>query len=291
MKYFKTTFTIETDTATNDEIMSTARELCAAMAGYAGYESFEDTENGLNGYVQQDIFDEEALRTSLSEFPIEGITVKYETSVAEDKNWNEQWEKEGFAPIIFDNRCIIHDIYHVTENTDKYPIDIEIDAKLAFGTGTHNTTKMIVSQLLNMDIAGKKVLDCGCGTGILSIVAAKCGAKEVIAYDIDEWSADNAMHNATINKVNGMSILLGDVSVLNDIEGTFDIVLANINRNILLNDMTAMAAKMHSDTTFIISGFYSEDIPMLKDKAELCGMEYAGQESSDNWSMVIFRKK
>lgn len=290
MKYFKTTFTIETGVTDNSEIMATARELCAAIAGYTGYESFEDTENGLNGYVQQELFNEEALRMSLSDFPLEGVTVRFETSVAEDKNWNEQWEKEGFAPIIFDKRCIIHDIYHATDNTYKYPVDIEIDAKLAFGTGTHNTTRMIVEQLLNMDIAGKRVLDCGCGTGILSIVASKCGAKEVIAYDIDEWSVENSIHNATINSVKNMDVIHGNVTVLNNIEGTFDIVLANINRNILLNDMTTMVTKMHHDTIFVISGFYTEDIPMLKDKAEQSGLEYVDKKSSDNWSMVVFRK-
>lgn len=289
MKYFKTKFIVKSLNGgeTPDEAtLSTARELCAALAGYAGYESFEDNAEGIDGYVQQDLYDEDSLATSFAEFPMEGICVSYSTSEAEDKNWNEEWEKEGFEPIVIGDRCRIHDLYH--EVTDSYPIDIEIDARQAFGTGTHNTTRMIVGKLLDIDMKNKRVLDCGCGTGILSIVASKCGAASVVAYDIDEWSVDNTKHNAAINKTKNIDVRLGDVSVLKSIAGTFDIVLANINRNILLADMTAMREKMKRGTIFIISGFYSEDVPMLKEKAEAWGLHCIEKESSDNWTMLVF---
>lgn len=288
MKYYKTTFKITSTNAINSETMNTARELCAALAGSAGYESFEDTDCGINGYVQKELFDEETLKENLNAFPLEYVKIEYSTEEAEDRNWNEQWEQEGFDPIIIDGKCRIRDIYH--EVSDSYPIDIEIDAKQAFGTGTHNTTQMIIQQLLDMDLSGKCVLDCGCGTGILSIVASKCGAKEVVAYDIDEWSTENTRHNAIINNVNNITAILGDVSVLNNIKDTFDVVLANINRNILLNDMPAMTSVMHPGSLYVISGFYSTDVPMLNQKAKELNLEFVCQHTSEDWTLVMFKK-
>lgn len=292
MKYFKTKFLIKSTDGSilSHEMLNTARELCAALAGYAGYESFEDSACGIDGYVQQNLLDRDALEASFNEFPIEEITVEYSTSEAEDKNWNEAWEKEGFSPIIIGNKCRIHDIYHPVEKNDEFAVDIEIDAKQAFGTGTHNTTRMIVGEMLDMDIKSKHVLDCGCGTGILSIVAAKCGAGKITAYDIDEWSVDNTRHNAAINNVHNIDVMLGDVNIIKGIEEKYDIVLANINRNILLNDMPALSQKMKSGTVFIISGFYSEDVPVLKEKAASLGLAYDSMNSSENWTLLKFIK-
>ncbi len=293
MKYFKTKFIVRGADGTRpaEETMATARELCAALAGYAGYESFEDTENGIDGYVQQELFDGDTLNASFAEFPLEGTAVEYSTSEAEDKNWNEEWEKCGFDPITVGGKCMIHDIYHTPADSAQYPITIEIDAKQAFGTGTHNTTRMIVGELLDMDVKGKRVLDCGCGTGILSIVASKCGAASVLAYDIDEWSADNTRHNAAINNTQNIEVILGDAKVLDNTDGKFDIVLANINRNILLADMPAMTRRMNGGAYLVISGFYAEDAPMLRNKAEELGLDYVSMRSSDNWTMLKFRKR
>ncbi len=288
MKYYKTIFKTTSTYTIDSEMMDTARELCAALASAAGYESFEDTECGVNGYVQKDMFDEDMLKESLNAFPIEGIKIEYSTEDAEDKNWNEQWEQGGFEPIIIDGKCRIHDIYH--EVNDSYPIDIEIDAKQAFGTGTHNTTQMIISKLLDTDLSNKRFLDCGCGTGILSIIASKCGAKEIVAYDIDEWSVDNTKHNAIINNANNITTIHGNVSVLNDIKEQFDVVIANINRNILLNDMPEMVKVMQSGSLYIISGFYSVDVPILVQKAEELSLEYVCQQSSDDWTLLVFKK-
>lgn len=291
MKYYKTTFkfsSTDASDAIDNETMNTARELCAALAGTAGYESFEDTDCGINGYVQKDLLDQDTLKEIIYAFPLEGINIDYKTEDAEDRNWNEEWEKEGFEPLIIEDRCRIHDIYHEVDGS--YPIDIEIDAKQAFGTGTHNTTQMIVGQLTEMNLNGKRVLDCGCGTGILSIVASKCGAKEITAYDIDEWSVENTRHNAAINNVCNITPVLGDASILKGLNGTFDVVLANINRNILLNDMPAMADKMHAGTLYIISGFYSSDVPLLRSKANSLGLEYISQNSSEDWTLIIFKK-
>lgn len=291
MKYFRTKFIIvckDTDKKPNEITLETARELCAALAGYAGYESFEDKEYGIDGYIQQETFDEEALAASFSAFPLEDVKVTFETCEAEDKNWNEEWEKNGFDPIIIANRCRIHDIYHKVDDT--YPIDIEIDARQAFGTGTHNTTRMIVKQLLNMDMNGKSVLDCGCGTGILSIAAIKCGASNAVGYDIDEWSVDNTRHNATINGIENLTAIHGDANVLGNMQEKFDIVLANINRNILLNDMPLMVSRLKDGGTLILSGFYSQDVDLLTNKAKTLGLEFKTKDISEDWTLLGFIK-
>ena len=170
---------------------------------------------------------------------------------------------------------------------------IEIDAKLAFGTGTHETTRMICSELISLltphSSLLERVLDCGTGTGILSICALKLGAKEAIGYDIDEWSVDNARHNAVINRVDDrFTSLLGDATILNKVEGTFDLVLANINRNILLADMPAFKQKMAPGTTLILSGFYTADCPMLIEKAATLGLTLQQQKEDHDWACLVF---
>ncbi len=287
MKYLKTIFTLVPHTEINKETLSTARDICAALAGYAGYESFEETENGINGYVQKNLFQEKTLDTLLKDFPLENVNVTFHTEEAEDRNWNEEWENKGFEPISIGGRCVIHDSHHVPEPC---PIDIEIDAKLAFGTGIHNTTHMIVEQLLELDLKGKSVLDCGCGTGILSITASKCGAEEIVGYDIDEWSVENTIHNAQINKVGNIKTILGNADALKDLKGKFNVVLANINRNILIEDMPVWARFMVSGCDFIVSGFYHEDVIPIKEKAASLGLEFVREKQSEEWSMLHFKK-
>ena len=216
MKYYEVEFTIS-------PFSSDAADLICALAGDAGFETFEETETGVKGYVQQSLFSEEDLQTAMADFPFEGITVSYTVSEAEDCDWNEQWEQEGFEPIIIDNRLVIHDGHHVPEINSE--ISIEIDAKLAFGTGTHETTRMVCATLLSYlspltaHPSPLRILDCGTGTGILSICALKLGAASAIGYDIDEWSVDNARHNAVINRVDDrFTSLLGDATILNEVE-------------------------------------------------------------------------
>ena len=205
---------------------------------------------------------------------------------AEDRDWNEQWEQEGFDPIVISNNLIIHDGRHLPDSTPD--IAIEIDAKLSFGTGTHETTRMICSTLLDLKPEGR-VLDCGTGTGILSICALKMGAKEAIGYDIDEWSVDNARHNAVINQVDDRFIsLLGDASILNKVEGTFDLVMANINRNILLNDLPQFVSKMNAGATLILSGFYTDDCQILIEKAQTLGLSLQQQKEDQQWACLVF---
>ena len=290
MKYYEVEFSINSQfTMHNAQLISDARDLLAALAGEAGFETFEETETGLKGYVQQTLFDEEALRATLEDFPFEGVTVSYEVREAEDKDWNEQWEQEGFEPIIIsDGAIIIHDGRHLLP-VSASRAEIEIDAHLAFGTGTHETTRMICSTLLTL--SPSRVLDCGTGTGILSICALKLGATEAVGYDIDEWSVDNARHNAVINQVDErFTSLLGDASILlNKVEGTFDLVMANINRNILLADMPLFRQKMAPDTHLILSGFYTADIPMLTDKAATLGLHVIQKKADHDWACLVLK--
>ena len=296
MKYFEVVFTLT-------PYSSDACDVLAALAGEVGFETFVETETGVTGYVQQAFFDEQALKETIEIFPFDGVSINYDVQEAEDKDWNEQWEQEGFEPIEVRNKVedgravIIHDGRHLPKTISNQDIAIEIDAKLAFGTGTHETTRMICATLLENLTKGtvpfvrnKRVLDCGTGTGILAICALKLGASEAIGYDIDEWSVDNARHNAVINRVdNRFTSLLGDVNILKEVEGSFDLVMANINRNILLADMPLMRAKMSPDARLILSGFYTADIPMLTEEAQGLGMTLIAQKEDNDWACLIFQ--
>ena len=281
MKYFEVDFTISPYSVDASDVL-------AAMAGEVGFETFEETVTGLKGYVQQSLFDVSVLKTALEDFPFEDTTISYDIREAEDRDWNEQWEQEGFEPIVISENLIIHDGRHLPDSTPD--IAIEIDAKLAFGTGTHETTRMICSTLLELQPKGR-VLDCGTGTGILSICALKLGAQEAIGYDIDEWSVDNARHNAVINQIdNRFTSLLGDASILNKVEGTFDLVMANINRNILLNDMPQFVSKMNADATLILSGFYTDDCQILIEKAQALGLTLQQQKEDQQWACLVLTR-
>lgn len=290
MKYLMTTFRIDCPEA---ELMQPCRELLADACGECGYESFEDTEEGINGYIQQDEYVEMLLRNVIEEFPIEGISISYETEEIPDQDWNAEWEKEGFEPIQVGGIVTIYDDRNTTD-TEQFssPIQIGIHARNAFGTGTHETTRMIVATLLEMPLEGRRILDCGTGTGILAITALKCGAKEAVGYDIDEWSADNAQHNAQLNGVGDrMEVLLGNVSVLTHIDGIFDVVMANINRNILLADMEHFHSVMAKDATLILSGFYEDDVPLLIDKARELGLQETARKQDGDWCCLILKQE
>lgn len=284
MKYFEVNFRIEAP----EETMQTARDILSAMAGEAGFETFEETEEGITGYVQQQLLDRDGLETIVNDFPLPHSTVSYIVREAEYRDWNEQWEQQGFEPIMVD-RFIIHDGKHLPSTVNSELCTIEIHARQAFGTGTHETTRMMVATLAEMQLEGKRVLDCGTGTGILAIVALKSEAQEAVGYDIDEWSTENARHNAAINGVDErFRILLGDATVLDSVDGTFDVVVANINRNILLADMPAMTAKLKPGGLFAISGFLTQDVDVLIDRAQELGLSMTAQQQEADWVCLLF---
>ena len=287
MKYLVAKFKI----ATSEDLLQVCKDLLADSAAEAGFESFEETQEGLEAYVQKELFDKDALDASIADFPIEGTDLSYTIEDAEDKDWNEEWEEQGFDPICVDDQVLIYDAKHPELHPTTSPdhIEIDIEAKLAFGTGNHETTRMIVSTLLNMNLYKMRVLDCGCGTGILGLVASKLGANEVVGYDIDEWSVENAKHNAQLNGVDNLEVYFGNASVINHISGVFDVVLANINRNILLEDMKSFRGVLNEGGYMILSGFYEEDIPVLLEKAKEFGLYESGRRTDNNWACLVLK--
>lgn len=286
MKYLVAEFKIECQ----DGMIQIARDLLTDALGEAGFETFEDTEDGIKGYVQESLFDENAMNDVISNFMLPDVTINANIQEAEYKNWNEEWEEAGFERININDSITIYDARHDDGNGIASGISIGIETKQAFGTGTHETTRMIVSTLLNIELKGKRVLDCGCGTGILGIAASKLGASEVVGYDIDEWSSENAIHNAELNGVGNMKVMLGDASVLKSVEGKFDVVLANINRNILLADMPAFVSVMADDSLLILSGFYASDVDLLIEKASSLGLSKIDSKSDSGWTCLVLKK-
>ena len=267
-----------------------ACDLLIWSCGEAGFDSFEETDDGFNAYIQTSLFDEKKLNDKLGEVDLQGTHFSFTVEAMEDKDWNETWEESGFEPIEIENKCIVYDNKSVPHNIDKFALTISIDAKLAFGTGTHETTRMIVEWLLNNDVKRKNVADCGCGTGILSIAASRCGASNVFAYDIDEWSVRNTLHNAEINDVSNINVVEGDVRVMIDKECTFDIVMANINRNILLADMPLFAKSLKDEGNLILSGFYHSDAERIIDRGTDLGMRCIEVKTNNDWCLVVLRK-
>lgn len=286
MKYLVAEFKIECQ----DGMIQIARDLLTDALGEAGFETFEDTEDGIKGYVQESLFDENAMNDVISNFMLPDVSINANIQEAEYKNWNEEWEEAGFERININDSITIYDARHDDGNGIASGISIGIETKQAFGTGTHETTRMIVSTLLNIDLKGKRVLDCGCGTGILGIAASKLGASEVVGYDIDEWSSENANHNAELNGVGNMKVMLGDASVLKSVEGKFDVVLANINRNILLADMPAFVSVMADESLLILSGFYASDVDLLIEKASSLGLSKIDSKSDSEWTCLVLKK-
>lgn len=295
MKYYEVELTIT-------PCSQDAQDLLSALSAEAGFESFEETATGLLAYAQQSLFDQEALDAAISTFPIEGTKIIYNVREAEDRDWNEQWEQEGFEPIVISGEwrevsgernvhtLIIHDGRHLGNlQFDNLLFTIEIDAHQAFGTGTHETTRMICANLMTMDLHDKHVLDCGSGTGILGICALKLGASSVVAYDIDEWSTDNTRHNAVINGVDDrLASLCGDATLLDSLDQRFDLVLANINRNILLQDMPRFVSVMAHGATLMLSGFYESDCALLESKAQQLGLSLQSTKTDGDWACMLF---
>lgn len=290
MKYYVANFDIECA----EELLQPARELLSAAACEAGFEAFEDTDNGIAGYVQRPLYDKEALDAAIVDYMPEGTQVTYNIEEVPDQDWNQGWEDQGFEPIGVSDHLVIYDAKHTDMSMfagDDGVMRIFIEARNAFGTGTHQTTRMILRRLLGMDLTGKSVLDCGCGTGILGIVALRLGANRVLGYDIDEWSSENAKHNAALNGVENLDVLLGDASVLDGVKEEFDVVIANINRNILLNDMTAFRSHLKTGGRLILSGFYETDVPMLEQAAQSNGLTIIDVVTDGEWACAMFECK
>lgn len=278
MKYFEVAFSFSSE---EDYV----KELLSSELGEIGFESFSADGESLVGYVQKTFFDESALKSLIESFSYDS-GIRYSVKDAEDKDWNEEWEKNFFQPIVIGDECVVHGSSHKDVPQAKY--DIVINPKMAFGSGYHATTTMMMNALLQTDLQGKSLLDMGCGTAILAILAAKKGAGHAVGIDIDEWAYENAKENIVLNGTPDIELRLGGAEALKD--ESFDVVLANINRNILLNDIRHYVKRMHAGSLLFLSGFYEEDIPVIEAETSKYGLKRVSYEQRDAWVAVRFEK-
>jgi ribosomal protein L11 methyltransferase len=260
------------------------QEILMAFLSDLGYESFREEENRLWAYCPEDIFDAEKLKLMLLRLPQEK-KLEYSVLNIPYKNWNEEWEK-GFQPVVIKNECVIKARHHHIQEPFRY--EILIEPKMAFGTGHHETTALMIEQMLETDFKGKSVLDMGCGTAVLAILASKMGAEGIIGVDNDQLAIDNAFENISINGADEIQIMLGDSGTLAG--ATFDVILANINRNIILEDLHQYASLSRQHSILILSGFFMEDLVVVGKEAAACGFVQQSLKECNGWVSVKFEK-
>ncbi len=264
----------------------TMTDVMAALLCEHGYESFVPDESGMTAYIKLVDFDKKVLDDVTAELPFDtSVTVKCET--VEGRDWNQEWEKNYFKPITVDGKCVIHSSFHT--DIPSMPYDIVIDPKMAFGTGHHQTTTLIIRRLLELPLEGRSVIDMGTGTGILAILAAMRGAGPVTAIEIDEFAHVNAVENVSLNHHPEINVVLGDASALAGVEPV-DLFLANINRNIIVGDLQVYASRLKEGGTMLLSGFYEDDIAIVLDEARKHGLEYVGHTVLERWSCLELKK-
>lgn len=278
MNYYELNFTYTSEVET-----SVINDILAAELGEIGFESFTDSEQGLQAYIAEDRYNPDELKQQLEKFPLEGVGFHYTSTLIKTQDWNEEWEKNYFKPIRIGQDCIIRASFH--EHEPGYTYNIIIDPKMAFGTGNHATTFLMIGEMLKLDLAGKSLLDMGCGTAVLAILARMKGASRVVAIDIDEWAYNNALENIRLNQTEDIQVALGGAERIAEF-GQFDIVFANINRNILLQDMAHYKAALKPGGLLFMSGFYTEDIPAIAAACQQNGMKLVSNTEKDNWVAV-----
>lgn len=261
-------------------------DLAAAFMADAGFESFEPDATGLTAYIRAEGTDPDlSARQALDGFPIP-TTFGIKSTLVEGEDWNAEWEKHYFKPIVIDDACVVHSSFHKDVPSARH--DIVIDPKMAFGTGHHDTTSNMMRYILQEDMAGKSVIDMGTGTGILAILAAMRGASPVAGIEIDRPAYENAVENAVINKTD-INVIHGDATALEGLEPA-DYLFANINRNIILEDIDRYAAALKPGGAMLLSGFYSEDIPMVEERAAKAGLSVCDSKESNRWVAVRLLK-
>lgn len=262
-------------------------DIMCAFLGEAGYESFVTNEPTLSAYIKKELYDEHTLANvkNLYDFTSE-LTFSSELIIGED--WNAEWEKHYFKPLVIANDCVIHSTFHKDYPKCKY--DITIDPKMAFGTGHHETTTLMITQLMRSELKGKSILDMGTGTGILAILSSMLGAERVKGVEIDPPAQINAVENVALNGIDNVDIILGDASSIESDRECYDLVLANINRNIILADISRYSAALRPGGYMQLSGFYEQDIPVLMETASKYGLSEVRHDVLKNWTMLLLRK-
>lgn len=300
MQYLEFTFTTQ---PANEAV----HDVLAAVLAEIGFDSFVDTaqldraavhhaanpehpefeaprgEGEFRCYILKSLFSQEALDEALASFPLPDVKISYTQAEAEDKDWNEEWEKNYFTPLVVDGRCVIASTFHKDVPEAEYRIFI--NPQMSFGTGHHATTSQMISRLLEDDLSGKEVLDMGCGTSILAILARMRGARHCVGIDVDEWCVKNSRENIALNHLDGIDVELGDAASLAG-QGPFDLVIANINLGILLRDLPAYVGVMKPGAAIYMSGFYDSDVPQLVSRAEELGLTLADKRVKDDWACL-----
>lgn len=260
----------------------TLTDVLAALLAEEGYESFVPDAHGLTAYVKEEMFDVTALNRVITNFPLDTVITE-QHELVEGRDWNAEWEKNYFKPIVVDDQCVIHSSFHSDIPQCKY--DIVIDPKMAFGTGHHATTTLMLKWLLGLDLTGMKVVDMGTGTGILAILADMRGAAYVDAVEIDGFAFKNAEENVVLNGTKNVHLHHGDAVTLSKIRDV-DLFIANINRNIITADLPAYVDTLSPGATMLLSGFYEEDIPVIMKVAETLGLHYTAYTIMDKWASL-----
>ena len=258
-----------------------AVDILVAELGEIGFESFVETEEGLNAYIQKTDWNPKILE-DLQILNSDEFEIKFSFEEIEQTNWNEEWEK-NFNPIIVDDICSVRAPFHKKPQT-KY--DIVIEPKMSFGTGHHETTHMMIQHILKNDFKDKSVLDMGCGTGILAILAEMKGAKPIDAIDYDNWCYLNSLENVERNACKHITVLEGDANLLKN--RSYDIIIANINRNILLNDINTYASCLYKNGSLFLSGFYKDDISSIEDECHKYGLKLVDTIEQNHWVALKF---
>ena len=284
MQYLQLTISYHYDSAATSLRDEDLSDWLIAELGPLGFDSFEQDAYELKAFIPTEQYDADATRELLDAFPVASFSYTLTAEELPDINWNEEWEKNYFQPILLgDGACLIRAPFH--DPRPEVPLEIIINPKMAFGTGNHETTSLVGEWILSHDVSGQRVLDMGCGTGILGLIALKRGARHLTAIDIDPWAYANVQENATLSGVTIDEMLCGDAALLEGREG-YDLILANITRNILLEDMPCYREVMLPGARLILSGFYEEDIPLLRARGEELGLTFVGSEVRQRWSRV-----
>ena len=273
MNYIEYSFTVSP--------LQPGAEILIAELGSAGFESFVETETGVTAYIQKEEWTE-AILSDIQILASEEFVIGYTTSEIEQVNWNAEWEK-NFESIEVDEKCVVRAPFHPKTNV---PYEIVIEPKMSFGTGHHETTYMMLQHILENNFKNKRVLDMGCGTAVLAILAEMRGAKLIDAIDIDEWCFQNSEENVNRNNCRNISVHLGDASILAG--KRYDIIIANINRNILLDDMHKYRKSLSEGGELYLSGFYSEDLPIIQDCCNNLGFTFVDKKERNNWIAAKF---
>ena len=274
MNYIEVAVTIEPKEQGSDVLIAKLSEL--------GFESFVETEQGFLAYIQEEEYSEEEVELTIGDF-LDLFKIKFMSKIIPKQNWNKEWES-NFQPIDVDGKCYIRAPFH--EKKPGYLLDIIIEPKMSFGTGHHDTTQLMIQILMLLNVKNKALLDMGCGTGVLAIAASMLGANPITAIDIDDWSFENTIENLAKNNINNALVHKGDAQIL---EGKiFHTILANINKNVLLADMSVYKKVLEKNGNLVLSGFFETDISEIKTKAEDLGFKYEGSYISNKWAALHF---